>query len=186
MHDHLADDLLGPLGFHDTELWVPVGSTNRLPAGYRHTDSGLVELEPAAGGCYASQPPFDVNHGELVWTVRDDTCFARARRRPVRRAACRAAEAPPADDQRSGCRPPPSPRTAPSPASDFWDAPDGASTSVSTPRGARAGRYGRSGGHGTNVFVDPDGTVGVLLTQIEMGERMQPLLDEFQALPEAA
>jgi CubicO group peptidase (beta-lactamase class C family) len=39
---------------------------------------------------------------------------------------------------------------------------------------------------GTNFFVDPDGTVGVLLTQVEMGERMQILLDEFQALPEAA
>jgi hypothetical protein len=26
----------------------------------------------------------------------------------------------------------------------------------------------------------------VLLTQVEMGERMQILLDEFQALPEAA
>ena len=38
---------------------------------------------------------------------------------------------------------------------------------------------------GTNFFVDPDGTVGVLLTQVEMGERMQILLDEFQALPEA-
>ncbi|MDF2743699.1 MAG: penicillin-binding protein beta-lactamase class, partial [Actinomycetia bacterium] len=46
--------------------------------------------------------------------------------------------------------------------------------------------YGWSGGLGTNFFVDPDGTVGVLLTQVEMGERMQILLDEFQALPEAA
>src|SRR6188508_1403307 len=35
-------------------------------------------------------------------------------------------------------------------------------------------------------FVDPDGTVGVLLTQVEMGERMQILLEEFQALPDAA
>ncbi len=41
-------------------------------------------------------------------------------------------------------------------------------------------------GLGTNFFVDPDGTVGVLLTQVEMGEQMQILLDEFHALPEAA
>jgi hypothetical protein len=30
------------------------------------------------------------------------------------------------------------------------------------------------------------GTVGVLLAQVEMGERMQILIDEFQALPKAA
>jgi hypothetical protein len=48
--------------------------------------------------------------------------------------------------------------------------------------GERAGRYGWSGGLGTNFFVDPDGTVGVLLSQVEMGERMQILLDEFRAL----
>ncbi|HEX6684787.1 MAG TPA: serine hydrolase domain-containing protein, partial [Candidatus Limnocylindrales bacterium] len=55
LQDHLADDLLGPLGLRDTGLWVPAGDVARLPAGYRHTDSGLVELEPAAGGFYAGQ-----------------------------------------------------------------------------------------------------------------------------------
>ena len=28
-----------------------------------------------------------------------------------------------------------------------------------------------------------DGTVGILLTQVEMGERMAGMIDEFQALP---
>ena len=46
--------------------------------------------------------------------------------------------------------------------------------------GPYAGRYGWSGGLGTNFFVDPDGTVGILLTQVEMGERMGPLVDQFQ------
>lgn len=68
----------------------------------------------------------------------------------------------------------------------FWDGTSwGFGVGVDT-EGGRAGRYGWSGGRGTNFFVDPDGTVGVLLTQVEMGERMQILLDEFQALPEAA
>ena len=75
--DHLADDLLKPLGLHDTGFWVPAGSVARLPASYRRTDSGLVEVEPAAGGFYASQPPFDISHGELVSTVRDYSRFAR-------------------------------------------------------------------------------------------------------------
>src|SRR5919201_3136042 len=77
LQDHLADDLLGPLGLRDTGLWVPAGSVARLPASYRHTDSGLVELEPAAGGFYAGHPPFDVSHGELVSTVRDYSRLAR-------------------------------------------------------------------------------------------------------------
>jgi CubicO group peptidase (beta-lactamase class C family) len=49
----LVADLLEPLGLRDTGLWVSAGSVARLPASYRHTDSGLVELEPAAGGFYA-------------------------------------------------------------------------------------------------------------------------------------
>ena len=77
LQDQLADDLLGPLGLRDTGLWVSAGSVARLPASYRHTDSGLVELEPAAGGFYAGPPPFDVSHAELVSTVRDYTRFAR-------------------------------------------------------------------------------------------------------------
>src|SRR3954449_4568050 len=40
--DPLADDLLEPLDLRDTGLSVPPGSVTRLPASYRHTDSGLV------------------------------------------------------------------------------------------------------------------------------------------------
>lgn len=47
----------------------------------------------------------------------------------------------------------------------------------------RRGRYRWSGGYGTNFYVDPDGTVGILLTQVEMGEYMTGMVDEFQALP---
>ncbi|MEV7628961.1 hypothetical protein [Actinoplanes sp. NPDC089786] len=66
-----------PLDLRDTGLSVPAGSVTRLPASYRHTDSGLVQLEPAAGGFYAGHPPFDVSHVELVSTVADYTRFAR-------------------------------------------------------------------------------------------------------------
>ncbi len=48
--------------------------------------------------------------------------------------------------------------------------------------GPHAGRYGWSGGQGTDFFVDADGTVGVLLTQVELGERTFGLLEEFQRL----
>ena len=49
--------------------------------------------------------------------------------------------------------------------------------------GLRRGRYGWSGGQGTNFYVDPDGTVGILLTQVEMGKHMTGMVNEFQALP---
>ena len=48
------------------------------------------------------------------------------------------------------------------------------------------GRYGWSGGQGTDFFVDPEGTIGILLTQVELGERVWPLVEEFQALGETS
>jgi hypothetical protein len=50
-------------------------------------------------------------------------------------------------------------------------------------QGSNRGRYGWSGGQGTNFYVDPDGSVGILLTQVEMGERVGRMVAEFQALP---
>jgi CubicO group peptidase (beta-lactamase class C family) len=65
----------------------------------------------------------------------------------------------------------------------FWDGTGwGFGVGVET-TGPRRGRYGWSGGQGTNFYVDPDGTVGILLTQVEMGEHMAGMIDEFQALP---
>lgn len=184
LQDHLADDLLGPLGLRDTGLWVSAGSAARLPASYRHTGCGLEELEPAAGGFYAGHPPFDVSHAELVSTVRDYTCFARmlsgGGRFEGRQIVSEEHLRLMTSDQ--------VPAIAKTPDSffpGFWDGTGwGFGVGVNT-EGGRAGRYGWSGGLGTNFFVDPDGTVGVLLTQVEMGERMQILLHEFQALPEA-
>jgi len=46
--------------------------------------------------------------------------------------------------------------------------------------GPQQGRYGWSGGQGTDFFVDLDG--GILFTQVELGQRMSPLLAEFKAL----
>jgi hypothetical protein len=48
--------------------------------------------------------------------------------------------------------------------------------------GPHRGRYGWSGGEGTDFFVDPDGIVGILFTQVELGVQMDSMLGEFQAL----
>ena len=68
----------------------------------------------------------------------------------------------------------------------FWDGMGwGFGVGVQT-EGPQRGRYGWSGGQGTDFFVDRDGTVGILFTQVELGERMWPLLAEFKALHQAA
>jgi CubicO group peptidase (beta-lactamase class C family) len=64
----------------------------------------------------------------------------------------------------------------------FWEAMGwGFGVGVRT-EGPQRGRYGWSGGQGTDFFVDPDGTIGILLTQVELGEQMSPMVEEFQAL----
>lgn len=54
--EHMAEDLLKPLGMVDTGLWVPTADLDRLPAAYRHDGERLVETEPAGGGAYAGRP----------------------------------------------------------------------------------------------------------------------------------
>jgi CubicO group peptidase (beta-lactamase class C family) len=184
LQDHLADDLFGPLGLGDTGLWVPAEDVGRLPAGYRHTDAGLVELEPAAGGLYAERPPFDVSHGELVSTIGDYARFARMLADGGRFEGRQIVS----DEHLRLMTTDQVPDIAKTPESffpGFWDSTGwGFGVGVEM-NGKRSGRYGWSGGLGTNFLVDPDGPVGVLLTQVEMGERMGTLLDEFQSLADA-
>ena len=180
--EHLAEDLFDPLGMPDTGFWVPKEKLDRLPAAYRHGEGGLVETEPARGGFYAGPPPFDVSHGELVSSARDYHRFLRmlvaggradgtqliseAHRRQM------TTDQVPAENKSPGSFFP-----------GFWDGTGwGFGVGVET-RGPRRGRYGWSGGQGTNFYVDPDGTIGILLTQVEMGAQMIGMLDEFHAMP---
>lgn len=64
----------------------------------------------------------------------------------------------------------------------FWDTNGwGFGVAVETD-GPHAGRYGWSGGLGTDVFVDPDGRYGVLITQVEMGAPTFRLIADLQQL----
>jgi CubicO group peptidase (beta-lactamase class C family) len=181
--EHLADDIFGPLGMTDTALWVAEGKLDRLPAAYRHGDEGLVETEPAGGGFYAGTPPFDVSHGELVSTARDYQRFTRmlaeggrADGRPM--ISADHLQQMTSDQVPAACK------TADSFFPGFWDGMGwGFGVAVQT-EGARRGRFGWAGGQGTDFFVDPDGTVGILLTQVEMGEDMWPLIEQVQSLHE--
>jgi hypothetical protein len=64
----------------------------------------------------------------------------------------------------------------------FWDGTGwGSGVAVKT-AGPRRGRIGWPGGLGTGFFVDPDGTVGILPTQVGLGEDMWSLVEQFQSL----
>jgi CubicO group peptidase (beta-lactamase class C family) len=181
LDEHLAEDLFAPLGMIDTALSVPEEKLDRLPAAYRHGEDGLVETEPAGGGFYAGRPPFDVSHGELVSTVADFHRFTRllADGGRVDGEALLSAEHL---QQMTSDQVPSENKTPDSFFPGFWDGMGwGYGVGVRT-EGPQQGRYGWGGGQGTDFFVDQDGTVGILFTQVELGERMSPLLAEFRAL----
>jgi CubicO group peptidase (beta-lactamase class C family) len=179
---HLAEDLCAPLGMPDTAFWVPKEKLDRLPAAYRPGEGGLVETEPARGGFYAGPPPFDVSHAELVCTARD---YHRFLRMLVERGQVEGAPVISEVHLRhmTSDQVPAENKTPDSFFPGFWDGTGwGFGVGVEA-RGPRRGRYGWSGGQGTTFYVDPDGTVGILLTQVEMGEHMTGMVDQFQALP---
>jgi CubicO group peptidase (beta-lactamase class C family) len=183
--EHLAEDVFGPLGMTDTALWVPEGKLDRLPAAYRHGDEGLVELEPAGGGFYAGPPSFDVSHGELVATARDYHRFARMLA-DGGRVNGQPVISPDHLQQMTSDQVPAACKTEESFFPGFWDGTGwGFGVAVKT-EGPQRGRIGWAGGLGTDFFVDPDGTVGILLTQVEMGKDMWPLVDQFQSLHETS
>ena len=179
--DHLAENVFDPLGMTDTALWVPEDKLDRLPAAYRLGDDGLVELEPAGGGFYAGRPPFDVSHGELVSTARD---FHRFARMLVDGGSARGQQMISAESlqQMISDQVPDEGKTPDSFFPGFWDGMGwGFGVGVKT-TGPHRGRYGWSGGAGTDFFVDPNGTIGILLTQVELGDQMWPLVEDYQSL----
>jgi len=181
--EHLAEDVLGPLGMIDTALWVPASKLDRMPAAYRHGRDGLVEIEPAGGGFYAGPPSFDVSHGELVSTARDYHRFTRMLAEGGR-VNGQPIISPDHLQQMTSDQVPAACKTADSFFPGFWDGTGwGFGVAVKTD-GPQRGRIGWSGGLGTDFFVDPDGTIGILLTQVEMGAEIWPLVVQFQSLHE--
>lgn len=122
-----------------------------------------------------------MSHGELVSTARDYHRFLRAL---VTGGDVAGAPLVSVEHRRlmTSDQVAPALKTPPSFFPDFWDTTGwGFGVGVVTTDPHR-GRFGWSGGQGTDFFVDPDGTVGVLLTQVELGAHVWPLVEEFQGL----
>lgn len=181
LDDHLRQSLFDPLGMVDTGHVVPREKAHRLPAAYRHDqERGLVEVEPPGAGFYVEPAPFDLSHAELVSTAADYAQFAlmlasggKHRGRPFLD--------PELVEQLRTDQVPAAIKTPDSfffPG--FWKGTGwGLGVAVVT-EGEHAGRYGWSGGLGTDFFINPDGSFQILLTQVEMGPQIMELFSDLQ------
>ncbi|WP_435749053.1 serine hydrolase domain-containing protein [Microbacterium sp. PMB16] len=180
LDEHLQQDLFGPLGMVDTGPTAPIDQAHRLPAAYRHDETGaLIEIEPAAGGFYVAPAPFDLSHAELVSTASDYAAFARMLAAGGVHDG-RVIIEPELLAQMRTDQVPASAKTADSFYPGFWDNSGwGFGGGVQT-NGDHVGRYGWSGGLGTDFYVDPDGSFRIVLTQVEMGPEVFALLADVQ------
>lgn len=167
--------VFAPAGMRDTGFMVPADHAHRLPPAFRHAAEGLEQTEPAGAGFYVAPAPFDVSHAELVSTLSDYHAFLRAL------LDGRLIDA----DLRASLSGDQVDAAAKRPDSffpGFWENTGwGYGVSVVT-GGPHRGRFGWSGGLGTDFFVDPDGTICIVMTQVEMGERVFGLIGELQGL----
>lgn len=173
--DLLRTAVFGPVGMPDTGYRVPADQAERLLPAYRRDNDVLVEVEPAGGGFHVGPEPFDESHSELVSTVSDYHAFLRALLDgrlidPDLVAQLRT-------DQVES-----SSKTSDSFYPGFWEGTGwGLGVSVTT-EGPHRGRFGWSGGFGTDYYVDPDGTICIVMTQVEMDERILGLFGELQGV----
>lgn len=178
LDQHLGSVVYEPLGLVDTGLVVPREKADRLPAAYRTVDGGLVETDPAGGGFYVGPPPYDTAHGELVSTAADLYAFLRVLAADGRHDGDPFLD-PSWVTELTRDQVTPEAKTPEAFFPGFWeDTSWGYGVGITT-SGPHTGRYGWSGGQGTDYFIDPDGTVAILLTQVELGETMWGVLDDF-------
>lgn len=183
LHEHLREVLLDPLGMVDTGSWVPREQLHRLPAVYRWDDGTLVETDPLHGGSYAGDPGHDVSHGELVSTAADVLSLLRVLHDG------RDAQGHPfvGEELRRLMRTDQVPEVAKTPESfpysdTFWDGTGwGLGVGVRT-REPGLGRFGWSGGLGTDCWLDPSGWCGVAMAQTEMSPPVMALLGDVDAV----
>lgn len=179
--EHLSEDLLGPLGMVDTAYTVPVEQAHRLPAAWTREGERLVELEAAGGGPHVHPAQEDLSHHELVSTLDDYAAFARMLAAGGEHDGRRVVSA----EHLQALRTDQVPEAAKTPESffpGFWDTSGWGYGVAVEVRGEHVGRYGWSGGLGTDVHVDPDGSFGIVLTQVEMGAPTFALLEEITSL----
>ncbi|GAA1934362.1 serine hydrolase domain-containing protein [Nocardioides hwasunensis] len=162
----MAERLLDPLGMVDSGFRVPAGKRDRFTTLHGHDDRGDLTVSDEPDGSFAEPPAFASGAGGIVTTVDDMLAFGRM--------------------LLAGGGDLLSPESVVSMTTDHttarqremggffldgqgWGYGGGVDTSAREPWNV-VGRYGWVGGTGTSAYVVPrDGSVDVLLTQVELG-----------------
>lgn len=181
-----------PLGMSETGFFAPEPDLGRLPAAYGEDfkTGGFKEWEPAGGGYGATPPPFEAGNGGLVSTVDDFLRFARMLMNKGELDGTRlVSERSIAEMTRDHLTPEQKARSPFFPG--FWETNGwGWGVAVVTRPddiSAVPGRYGWSGGLGTDWFNDPaTGVIGMLFTQRVFGPVFTDAIARFQRLAIAA
>ncbi|MFC0676081.1 serine hydrolase domain-containing protein [Brachybacterium hainanense] len=171
--DVLRRTVLDPAGMVDTGFSVPPDQAHRLLPALRRTPDGFEVAEPGPGGFHVAPAPYDLSHAELVSTLADYHRFLRALvdgelLGAEHLAALRSDQVPTRIKGEDSFFP------------GFWDGTGwGFGVCVLT-QGPHTGRFGWSGGLGTDFFVDPDGSITIVLAQVEMDEPVFTMIGELQ------
>ncbi len=164
--EYVAERILRPLGMTETGFAFPAGGAGRTTSFYRPGDGGSLELADEPDGQWATEPAFASGAGGYVSTAADVLAFQRmllARGGDVLPPELVAAMT---TDQ----------LTADARATDTvfldgqsWGYGGGVDIDVRNPWNV-LGRYGWVGGTGTSAYIVPaDGSVAILLTQVQLG-----------------
>lgn len=179
---HLREDIFAPLGMPDTGYAAKRANARRLVAAYRRTEDGTFDqVDPAGKGFYLEPSHLQTSHTELVSTLADYCVFAFM----LARGGTHKGEPfvdPTLLARMTTDHVPPAAKTPESFFGGFWEGMGwGYGVAIET-AGAHTGRYGWSGGLGTDFFVDPGGAFGVVLTQVEMDGPIFGLFGDVVAL----
>lgn len=180
LQDHLAEDLCRPIGMTDTCSWLRPEKAARLPPAYRLESGRLVETEPAGGGgLWVGDPGLDVSHNELLSSAADLHRFARVLLDGGRLPDGTAWLSPHTVAAMTSDQVPAEVKTPESFFPGFWtDVGWGHGLCVET-GGPHQGRYGWSGGQGTDFFVDPaTRTIVIVLAQVDLGPELWRVIED--------
>lgn len=180
--EHLREDIFGPLGMPDTGYAARRASAPRLVAAYRRRGDGTFErVDPAGKGFYLEPSHLETSHAELVSTLADYCVFASM----LARGGTHKGEPfvdPALLAKMTTDQVPAAAKTPESFFPGFWEGMGwGYGVAIET-SGAYAGRYGWSGGLGTDFFIRPDGAFGVVLAQVEMDAQIAGLFGDVMGL----
>jgi CubicO group peptidase (beta-lactamase class C family) len=160
----MAERIFAPLGMTETGFAFPVGTDERRTSYYRHGDAGLVEQD-GPDGQWATVPPFPSGAGGLVSTVADVVAFQRM-------LLAGGGDVLPTDLVTAMTSDQLTPAIRGTDTvfleGQSWGFGGGVDIARLHPWNV-TGRYGWVGGTGTSAYVvPPDGSVAVLLTQVEL------------------